>query len=40
MREALDARRKAERDALGDRHRRPDKRQRRQIIRFRRDRDG
>ena len=39
-REALAERRKAERAAMGDRHRRPDKRQRRQIIRFRQDRDG
>jgi len=40
LREALAERRKAERAAMGDRHRRPDKRQRRQIIRFRRERDG
>lgn len=39
LREALAERRKAERAAMGDRHRRPDKRQRRQIIRFRKDRD-
>ena len=40
LREAQIERRKAERAAMGDRHRRPDKRQRRQIIRFRQDRDG
>lgn len=40
LREALAERRKAERAAMGDRDRRPDKRQRRQIIRFRQDRDS
>lgn len=40
QREALAERRKAERAAMGDRHRRPDKRQRRRIIRFRKERDG
>ncbi len=40
QREAQVERRKAERAAMGDRDRRPDKRQRRQIIRFRQERDG
>ncbi len=40
QREAQLERRKAERAAMGDRQRRPDKRQRRQIIRFRQERDG
>jgi ribosome-associated heat shock protein Hsp15 len=40
QREAQAERRKAERAAMGDRDRRPDKRQRRQIIRFRKERDG
>ena len=39
-REAQIELRKAERAAMGDRDRRPDKRQRRQIIRFRQERDG
>ncbi len=40
MREALAARRKAERAAMGDPGRRPDKRQRRQIVRFKTERDA
>jgi ribosome-associated heat shock protein Hsp15 len=37
QREAVAAQRQLERDARGGRERRPDKRQRRQIVRFRRD---